>query len=123
MYGVPEEPGWEVNPDTGQPWDAPKSAMDVPGPVQSPAADVGVTDAVEDAMADEYANDPALGVVPVGQVTDQDTASTVWRMPARLVAKVLPVGPVDPAVGRMMEWLPWAVWGLLAWVIWKRTRR
>ena len=126
MYGQPEQPGWEIDPDTRRPWDAPKGSLDLPRSVEDATAETSetaVSDDGQDAMTTEYANDPDLGVVPVGQVTDQDAASTAWRLPARLVAKVLPVGPVDPAVGRIMGWLPWAVWGLVGWWVWKRTNR
>lgn len=124
FYGWPEESGWETNPDTGTSWDdaKPVTVPKAVGPA-APASEAGVSSAMEDGMATEYTNDPKLGVVPVGQPTNQDAAGTVWRMPSRLVAKLMPVGPVASWVGTVFDALPWIVWGLLAWVAWKRTKR
>lgn len=123
FYGYPEEPGWEVNRDTGTPWEVPKTSGDRVDAIAGPVSSSGVTDAMEDVMPTEYTNDPELGVVPVGQVTDQGTAARVWTLPARLVAKVLPAGPVPAWQGQAMEWLPWAVWAVLAWWAWNRSKR
>jgi hypothetical protein len=75
-----------------------------------------------DPMPKEYANDPVAGVVTVGEPVDNCTTCRLWNFPARLVAKLLPAGPVSAPVAVGMQWLPWVFWGGLGWWIWRKAR-
>lgn len=75
-----------------------------------------------DPMPKEYANDPDAGVVPVGEPVDNCMTCRLWNFPARLVAKLLPAGPVSAPVAVGMQWLPWVFWGGIAWWIWRKAR-
>ncbi len=74
------------------------------------------------AMPTEYANDPVAGVVPVGEPIDNCTTCRLWNFPARMVAKLLPAGPVSEPVAMGLRWLPLAFWGGIAWWIWRKAR-
>jgi len=112
---------WYV--EVGTPaWDKYKAGPpNAPSPAPKSAV-ANAPDGTED-MAGSYTNDPALGVVPVGEPVSHSITGDVWRMPSRLIARLMPVGEVAPWIGFSFDLLPWAVWGLLAWVVWKRTRR
>jgi hypothetical protein len=71
----------------------------------------------------EFTNDPSLGVVPVGQATDQSTAARFFRWPSRLFSKALPVGPVASWQAVLLAVLPFGVWGLLGWWLYRRFKR
>lgn len=71
----------------------------------------------------QYANDPDLGVVPIGVPTDQTLLRRVWNAPARAAAKLLPPGSVSESVALGMTVMPWLIWGALAWWIWRKVRR
>lgn len=71
----------------------------------------------------QYANDPDLGVVPVGTPTNQSTLSRIWNTPARLLARMLPAGEVNPTVAAAVNLTPWLIWVLLAWWLWRKIKR
>ncbi len=71
----------------------------------------------------QYANDPDLGVVPVGVPTNQGTLARIWSTPARLVARLLPTGAVSPAVATAVNLTPWALWLLLVWWLWRKAKK
>lgn len=73
-------------------------------------------------MPTEYANDPVAGVVPVGEPIDNCTTCRLWNFPARMVAKLLPAGPVSEPVAMGLRWLPLAFWGGIAWWIWRKAK-
>lgn len=109
-------------------WDSYRAGPSASTAKPTTSTPVGTTESsaassAPDDMATEYANDPALGVVPVGEVIDASAGAQVWRLPARLVARILPSGPVAPWIASVLDALPWAVWGLLAYVVWKRSHK
>ena len=71
----------------------------------------------------DYANDPDLGVVPIGVPTDQSTFAKVWNAPARYLAKLLPPGSVPEGIALGLTVTPWILWGLVAWWAWRKFRR
>lgn len=71
----------------------------------------------------EYANDPDLGVVPIGVPTDQSTFAKVWNAPARYLAKLLPAGSVPEGIALGLTVTPWILWGLVAWWLWRKFKR
>lgn len=113
-------PAWNAY-QAGPPAPSKGSSTTTSAPVGRPEA--SSASSAPDDMATEYANDPALGVVPVGEVIDASAGAQVWRLPARLVARILPSGPVAPWIASVLDALPWAVWGLLAYVVWKRSKK
>lgn len=76
-----------------------------------------------DPVATEWTNDPALGVVPVGEATDQSAVAKLWTWPSRLASKVLPAGPVASWQAGLLALLPFGLWGLLAWWLYRRLKR
>lgn len=101
-----------------------------PGVVESSPVSSAVSLAVSTEAASgsgdpmpEFTNDPSLGVVPVGQATDQSTASKFFRWPSRLVSKALPVGPVAAWQAMVLALLPFGVWGLVGWWVYRRFKR
>ncbi len=89
--------------------------------VQSGSVETGEGDPV--IKPPEFANDPDLGIVPVGTPTDQSMAARIWNAPARLVARLLPAGEVSSTVATAVNLTPWLLWLLVAWWIWRKVRR
>lgn len=91
-------------------------------PALSAAVDQAATGSA-DPMPIQFANDPVAGVVPVGQPIDNCLTCRVWHFPARMVAKLLPAGPVSVPVAVALQWFPVLVWGALAWWVWRKARQ
>lgn len=71
----------------------------------------------------EYTNDPALGVVPIGQPTDQTFARKVWNAPALALSKLLPSGAIPEGIALGLTVVPFVLWGFVAWWLWKKFKR
>lgn len=84
------------------------------------------SDAAESGEGDpvtEYTNDPSLGVVKVGEPTNQNAVARFWSWPSRLASRALPAGPVAPWQAGLLAVLPFGLWGLLAWWLYRRMKR
>ena len=105
--------GRDVNVLPG-PWQGETSVSVDPASVQ--------TDEPEEPMA-EFTNDPSLGVVPVGEPTNQSAAAVAFNLPAKIAARLLSSGKVSKGTATAVGLVPWVFWGGLAWWIWRKATR
>lgn len=76
-----------------------------------------------DPMPVEYTNDPDLGVVPIGQPTDQTALRKIWNAPALALSKLLPAGAIPEGIALGLTFVPFLLWGFAAWLLWKKFKR
>ena len=105
--------GRDVNVLPG-PWQGETSVSVSPADVQ--------TDETQEPVS-EFVNDPSLGVVPVGEPTDQDAAGAAFKLPSRIAARLLPAGEVSRGTATAFGLLPWVFWGGLLWWIYRRQSK
>lgn len=71
----------------------------------------------------EWTNSPFDGPVPIGEIVDNSTTSRLIRAPGRLVARLLPSGPMSPTVGLLLSAvLPGGLLILAALWLWRWRR-
>ena len=75
-------------------------------------------------MSKEFTNTRNWGIQPIGVPVDNCTLCLVVKWPARMAAKVWPVGPVGPWTAIVFNVVvPVVFWGGLAWLAVKRFAR